>query len=85
MEVDWSHASYAITQAITALAAIIGAINSLRNGRKIERIEISINGRMSDLIKQKGLASVAEGVEKERIREDIARAARAEDGSQDRR
>ena len=72
MEVDWSHASYAITQAITALAAIIGAINSLRNGRKIERIEISINGRMSDLIKQKGLASVAEGVEKERIREDIA-------------
>jgi hypothetical protein len=83
MEVDWPQTAYVITQAITALAAISGAINSLRNGRKIERVEISINGRMGDLIKQKGLASVAEGVEKERNREDIARAARGE--AEDRR
>lgn len=51
-----------IASLISAIAAIGAVLMSLRNGRKIQEVHISINSRMDQLLQARGEASMAAGV-----------------------
>lgn len=51
-----------IAGVLTAIAALVAAVMSIRNSSKIKEVHISINSRMDQLLKEKGIASRAEGV-----------------------
>jgi hypothetical protein len=54
MKIDWG--------IILPTAAAFGAfVTSLLNRNKIQQVHLSINSRMEELLKQKGIASKAEG------------------------
>lgn len=55
-----------IASLISALAAVGAVCMSARNARKIEQVHISINSRMDELLKARGDASMAAGVERGR-------------------
>jgi hypothetical protein len=55
-----------IASFLSALAAIGAVIASIRNAKKIQEVHISINSRMDELLKLKGEAGMAEGLEKGR-------------------
>jgi crotonobetainyl-CoA:carnitine CoA-transferase CaiB-like acyl-CoA transferase len=51
-----------IVGVLTAVAALIAAIVSVRNSGKIREVHISINSRMDQLLTERGIAARAEGV-----------------------
>lgn len=51
-----------IVGVFTAVAALIAAINSIRNAGKIHQVHVSINSRMDQLLTERGIAARAEGV-----------------------
>ena len=40
-----------LAQLITALAAVIGAVGAVRNGKKIQRVHVLVNGRLSRVLR----------------------------------
>jgi hypothetical protein len=54
----WGEAS----QMLTAVAVVSTAILSWRNGRKIEAVHTSTNGKMDELLKVTGASEKAKGV-----------------------
>lgn len=54
-----------VSQFITAIAALGAVLMSARNGRKIEEVHLSINGRMDELLKVTSEAQHALGVKQE--------------------
>ena len=40
-----------LAQLITAIAAVIGAVGAVRNGRKIQSVHVLVNGRLSRLLR----------------------------------
>jgi hypothetical protein len=58
-----------IAQLITAAAAILAVVQSMRNGKKIEDVHISIDGRMDQLLEVSKKVAHSAGVDDERSRE----------------
>lgn len=56
-------------QIVTAAAALGAWVISLRNGKRIHEIHLSINSRMDELLKITGEERHAAGVQEERSRE----------------
>lgn len=50
-----------IAQTITAIAALVGAINSLINGRRIKKVEHATNGLTDRLVNSTAKASLEQG------------------------
>ena len=55
-----------VVAAVSAVPATIGAILGLRNHAKLDKLEINIDGRLSQLLQITASSSHAEGVKEER-------------------
>jgi hypothetical protein len=53
----------AIASLVSSLAATAAVVSSLLNRKKIDEVHLSINSRMSELLKEKGIAAHAQGRE----------------------
>ena len=53
----------AIGSLVASLASVGAVISSFLNRRKIDEVHLSINSRMSELLKEKGIAANAQGRE----------------------
>ncbi len=54
-----------VAQLITAIAAVIAALASMRNSKKITDVHTAINGRMDDLLEVSKSDSFKDGVKSE--------------------
>ena len=57
-----------IVAVVSAVPATVGAILGLRNHAKLDKLEINVDGRLSELLKITASSSHAEGVKEEKDR-----------------
>ena len=63
--------------ALSAVASIAAVTASIVNGRRINKVHVEINSRMTELLEVASRASHSEGVAEGRLQEEIRRAGEA--------